>query len=153
MSFDENILDDFLNDTTKKVEIDIRWKEDDDHSPTQEFMVDILNAQGLPVVLKGTFNGLAKSLSFVVLLKGTGRIYALDLGAEHRNPDTRELVGRKHKHKWTDAHRDKWAYCPEDITETVENISGVWQQFCAEVRLVHNGTFYNPEPIQQELFL
>lgn len=152
MSFDEQLMQDLLNDTTKSVNSDIKWSIDEDHSPTVEFNVELINQLGLPIVLKGTFNGLAKSMSFVLILKGTGRIYALDLGSDHRNPD-KQLTGRKHKHRWTNQHKDRWAYVPDDITEPVTNLAGVWQQFCAEVRLVHNGTFYNPEPIQQELFI
>ncbi|MGH8191833.1 MAG: DUF6978 family protein, partial [Rhodanobacteraceae bacterium] len=42
------------------------------------------------------------------------RIYGLDLGKDHHNPQCNQ-VGEKHKHRWTDQYRDKEAYEPRDI--------------------------------------
>ena len=35
-----------LNDTTKRIEGDIVWEEDEDHSPCQEFRAEIQSGSG-----------------------------------------------------------------------------------------------------------
>jgi hypothetical protein len=64
---------------------------------------------------KGWLNRLAGKLSYTVIHRATGRIYALDLGADHHNP-TCQRAGEKHKHSWTDQHADKLAHVPADAT-------------------------------------
>lgn len=41
--------------------------------------------------------------------RGVGRIYGLDLGAAHVNPDGAP-IGETHKNYWSPGHRDKWAF-------------------------------------------
>lgn len=72
-----------------------------------------------------------------------GRIYGLDLGAENTNPDGRR-VGRKHKHTWSEEHRDRRAYAPADITESWTDPVAVWLQFCRQARLKHTGKMQRP---------
>ena len=81
-----------------------------------------------------------------------GRIYGLDLGKDHHNPQCNQ-VGEKHKHKWTEQFRDKQAYVPDDITEAASDPQAVWKQFCGEARLSHNGTLPAPPLQQEDLFL
>jgi hypothetical protein len=69
------------------------------------------------------------------------------LGKAHTNP-TGIIVGEVHKHRWTEQFRDKQAYEPEDITASVNEPVRVWAQFCAEARIVHNGTMREPPPVQ-----
>ena len=92
----------------------------------------------------GRWNPKAEKLSYVLLRRGTGRIYGLDLGAAHRNPDQRE-VGATHKHHWTTAFRDKHAYVPGDITASWDEPVHVWEQFCTEARIAHDGMMHRPE--------
>ena len=66
---------------------------------------------------------MAAKLSYVLLYRGAGRIYALDLGSAHRNPNG-ERVGETHKHRWTAEFRDKQAYVPKDITATWDRPPG-----------------------------
>ena len=131
---------------------DIIWSEDEDHSPTKEFKCEVSSDCGWPLLLKGSYNQLTNCLSFVIILSGVGRIYALDLGKDHRNPD-REMTGEKHKHRWTEEFRDKQAYVPNDITEAAAKPLAVWKQFCLEANIVHSGTMIAPQPIVEEDFL
>jgi hypothetical protein len=124
---------------------DVDWKEDEDHSPSVEFRIEVRSDSGWPLVVCGSFNELARTLTYVMIHRGVGRVYALDLGKEHRNPGG-ELVGEKHKHRWTEQYRDKAAYVPEDITATVEKPVEVWKQFCAEAGITHRGTLQTPPP-------
>lgn len=80
--------------------------------------------------------------------RNAGRIYALDIGADHHNPEC-NLVGEKHKHKWNGEFRDKQAYVPEDITETWDRPMDVWKQFCAEDKMRHRGNMF-PPAVQKE---
>jgi hypothetical protein len=136
-----------LDDQSKAIDGDIDWSGDEDHSPAVEFRVDVGSDAGWPLVLCGSYNGLAKALTYALIHRGTGRIYALDLGKDHRNP-TGELVGEKHKHRWTERFRDKEAYAPSDITAPVDHPVDVWVQFCSEAKITHRGTLKLPPPTQ-----
>lgn len=145
-------FDAILADTTKRIEQDLTWCDDEDHSPAVEFRAEVKSAAGYPLFLVGRYNQKAGTLSFALLHRGAGRVYALDLGADHHNP-TCDHVGEKHKHSWTEAWRDKMAYAPEDITAPWNRPVEVWRQFCAEARIQHSGTLpAPPTEHQEELF-
>ena len=93
--------------------------------------------------MKGWYNPSSGKLSYAVIHQSVGRIYGLDLGAEHHNPDGTP-VGEKHKNYWVPGSRDKWAYVPEDITEPWNRPLEVWRQFCTEAKLTHSGTMSQP---------
>ena len=141
-----------LDDDTKVIEGDIAWNDDEDHSPSVEFRAEVRSTPGWPLFVKGSYNRLARALSYALILKTAGRIYALDLGKEHHNPSC-DRVGEKHKHRWTEAQRDKDAYAPEDITAGADDPLAVWRQFLAEARIRHSGTMHSPPTsMQQELW-
>lgn len=154
MALTQNEFEALINDAQKAIDGDIQWAEDDDHSPSVEFRADVQTTQGDPLIVRGSFNALAGTLSYVLLHRGSGRIYALDMGKDHRNPSTGQLVGEIHKHRWSEAFRDKEAYVPPDITAPSTRPVEVWAQFCAEARIVHNGTLQAPpQAVQQEIFI
>jgi hypothetical protein len=138
-----------LKDNSKRVSGNIEWREDADHSPAWEFRVELESDSGWPIVVVGRFNPYAGTLSYALIHRSAGRIYALDLGADHHNP-TCQRVGEKHKHRWTEDFRDKEAYVPPDITAPWDDPVAVWRQFCAEAGIVHNGQMRLPQ-IQEEL--
>lgn len=132
-----------LADRTKRIKGDIRWADDEYHSPARVFRVSVLSGEEYPLRIAGRWNPRAGKLSYVLLYRGLGRIYALDMGTRHRNP-TGEHVGETHKHSWTDQYQDKLAYIPRDITAPWDQPVEVWQQFCAEARIIHDGTLARP---------
>jgi hypothetical protein len=134
-----------LGDLSKRIEGDIAWQEDEDHSPAVEFCAEIESDAGWPLFVRGSFNPLIPALSYMLILKTAGRVYGLDLGKDHHNPQC-DQVGEKHKHKWTENLRDKEAYVPNDVTESASDPVAVWNQFCAEANLTHNGTMIAPQP-------
>ncbi len=75
--------------------------------------------------------------------RAVGRIYALDLGADHHNPDCNR-IGEKHKHRWKEGFRDKEAYVPRYITAPWDRPCDVWRQFCAEAGIRHRGEMQPP---------
>jgi hypothetical protein len=140
-----------LGDGTKVVTGDIIWQEDEDHSPSVEFRVEVTSEAGYPLFVRGSYNPLIPAATFVVIHKGAGRIYALDLGKDHHNPDCVN-VGDKHKHRWKESVRDKEAYVPEDISAPASDPVLLWKEFCQEAKIRHEGTLLPPPPHQQELF-
>lgn len=149
MAITQNEFQAMLDDTAKWIEGDLRWRDDEDHSPAVQFRAEVMSAAGYPLQVNGRFNPLAQKLSFTLLHGSTGRVYALDLGSDHHNP-TCNHVGEKHKHTWTDNFRDKSAYVPDDITAGVMDPVNVWVQFCAESKIEHRGTLQAPPPVQME---
>lgn len=143
-------LEAILGDAGKRIEIDVTWASDEDHSPALEFRVDVISDAGYPLFVKGSFNAEAETLSFALIHRAVGRIYALDMGKDHHNP-TCIFVGEKHKHRWSEATRDKEAYVPVDITAALTDPVGVWKQFCTEARITHKGRMADPPPYQREL--
>lgn len=140
-----------LADTSKRVEGDIRWSDDEDRSVNRVFRAKVKSDSGYSLEVRGRFNHQAGFLTYLLILKGQGRIYSLDIGQEHHNPDCNR-VGEKHKHMWCEEFGDKQAYEPEDITAMWNDPVEVWQQFCREANLTHQGTMYPPH-IQRELDL
>ncbi len=70
---------------------------------------------------------------------------------DHHNPDCNQ-VGEKHKHRWNEIFRDKEAYAPNDITAPVSKPVAVWEEFCQEAGIEHNGALKHPPSWQEELF-
>lgn len=151
MSLTNAEFESILADDTKRIEGDIQWLEDEDHSPSVEFRAEVVSEAGWPLFIRGSYNPLIPAVTFAMILKTAGRVYALDLGRDHHNPECNQ-VGEKHKHRWTEQYRDKEAYEPNDITEPASNPLGVWEQFCAEARIRHNGTMAAPRPPEGDLF-
>jgi hypothetical protein len=141
-----------LNDGTKRIVGDIAWQGDEDHSPCLEFRAEVRSDRGWPLFVRGSFNPLIPALSYVLILKTEGRIYGLDLGKDHHNPQC-DQVGERHKHRWTERFRDKEAYVPSDITASPAQPVEVWKQFCAEARINHEGRMMAPPLATRELFL
>ena len=139
-----------LNDPTKRVVSDITWADDEDHSPTVEFRVEVESDAGYPIFIRGSFNSLAGALSYTLVHRGSGRIYALDLGKDHHNP-TCSYVGEKHKHRWNEPMGDKEAYVPSDITAPVSDPVAVWVEFCEEAKIKHLGLMHRPPHTQLEI--
>ena len=142
MTLSQQEYDGIISDTTKVIHGDIAW-EGAGNSPTRQFIVDIQSNGGHSIFVKGWYNPRSGKLSYSIIHGQAGRIYGLDLGADHQNPDG-EFVGEKHKNYWVPGRRDKWAYVPEDITEPWNRPAAVWGEFCAEANIQHLGRLRDP---------
>ncbi len=151
MSLTQNEFEAILADVNKRIDGDIFWSEDEDHSPAVEFRAEVQSEAGYPLFVRGSYNALAQTLTYAVIHRGAGRIYALDLGKDHHNPDCHN-VGRKHKHRWNEIVRDKEAYVPDEVTDIAKEPVAVWHHFCVEARIQHAGTMHAPPPLQLEMF-
>lgn len=143
MTISSQEFETILDDHSKVVNHDIVWNDDEDHSPAREFRAVVDSGSGWPLFIVGRFNSFAGTLSFALIHRGFGRIYALDLGADHHNPDC-HCIGEKHKHRWQEGFRDKNAYVPDDITAPWDRPQQVWKEFCAEANLQHRGNMHLP---------
>ena len=149
MAISQQEIESILADASKQIVGDIVWTADVDHSPGREFRIQVQTNEEYPLFAMGRYNSFSGSLSYGFILRGTGRVYALDLGKSHRNPDGAR-VGEKHKHRWRDGFRDKCAYVPDDITATWTCPLSVWEQFCSEAQLQHDGVMHTPW-VQEEV--
>ena len=140
-----------LEDEAKRVLDNIIWIEDEDHSPAWEFRIDVETTGGWPLFVQGRYNPVAEKLTYALILKTVGRIYALDLGTDHRNPQG-EYVGGKHKHRWSERYRDKDAYVPEDVKSPPTDPVSVWKEFCTEAGIHHEGSMHPPPKRLGELW-
>ena len=131
MTITQQDFESILADTTKGITEDLVWRDDEDHPPALEFRAAVVSGAGYPLFVVGRYNSAAGTLSYALIHRAAGRIYALDLGADHHNPDCNR-VGEKHKHRWTEGFRDKQAYVPEDITEPWDRPVEVWDQFAGK---------------------
>ena len=140
-----------LNDDTKRIEDDVAWTADEDHSPALEFRVIVESISGWPLFVKGRYNSAARTLTYALISKTEGRIYALDLGKDHHNPQC-DQVGERHKHSWSERYRDKEAYVPSDVNAPVFDPISAWKEFCIEAGIQHKGRMNRPPALQKELW-
>lgn len=141
-----------MEDTTKRIDCDITWTIDDSHPAALSFRTEVFSEADYPLSAKGYFNHNSRKLTFVLLHRAEGCIYRLDLGIEHPNLDG-ERVGEKHKHRWSEDMGIKDAYAPKDITATLDDPVGVWEQFCSEAQMNHGGRMHLPPPGQMDMML
>lgn len=146
-------FEEILQDVSKTIEGDIIWQNHPQHDLLLKFKAEITSELGnYQLSMRGTYNPLIGGLSYHIICPPYGRIYGLDLGKDHRNPDGQN-IGDKHKHRWSEIYRDKQAYEPQDITATASDPVLVWQQFCQEAVIRHNGVMQDPPMLQLDLFL
>jgi hypothetical protein len=143
-------FEELIADPNKSIKGDIVWQQE--RSPWLGFRVEITSLAGYPLFLKGSYNPIINALSYHIIHRTAGRIYGLDLGKDHRNPNG-ERIGEKHKHRWNEPVRDKQAYIPQDITASATQPERVWDEFCQEAKVIHNGTMALPPAQQLGLFL
>lgn len=146
--FTEDLMHELLDDVTKYISDDVTWRE---ASAWFEFEVRIHDALNSGLKLFGRVSKILPRLHFTVTHPEAGRIYALCVGQDHRNPDGTQ-VGELHKHIYTDEHGQGWAYVPEDISATLPNVESLWRDFCEEAQIRHDGRFLEPPYRQEELW-
>jgi len=141
-----------INDDSKQIDGDIIWQNNPQHYYWLDFKAEVNSGNGITLFIHGSYNQTVTALSYHLIHPPYGRIYGLDLGKDHKNPDGRR-IGEKHKHSWSEAYCDKQAYVPDDITAPATDPIAVWQQFCQEATITHSGYMRNPPARQLDLFL
>ena len=152
MPLSQKEFEDILADETKLIVGNLAWADDQSGTGAKEFKVEIISNASYPIFIHGWYNESSGKLTYAIIYSRKWRIYGLDLGANHRNPrgpdGSREVLRGTHKHRWTEEHKDKWAYVPPDITQSWRNPVAVWREFCDEARIEHLGTMLPPPAAQ-----
>ncbi len=129
----------FLKDETKHIEGDLRWSSHTNNVNYRKFRACIeYRDQSKDLILCGAYCMSKEAIHFAIIYKGVS-IYRLDVGSNHRHKNSGEYVGELHKHKLRDNDKEDDTYIPDDITSAFPNVLEIWQQFCKECKLRHNG--------------
>lgn len=91
-------------------------------------------------LLHGNYNLELGTYTFTIIMNGN-RVKSLDIGKAHKEH------GEKHKHSWTETHKDRNVYVPDDIT-TGADMKIVFQEFLAECNIKTEVELPNPPSSQ-----
>ena len=80
MTIGQQEFETILGDGSKTIAGDIAWVEDMDHSPAREFRATVASDAGRPLLVVGRYSAAAGTLSYALIHRGAGRIYALTSG-------------------------------------------------------------------------
>jgi hypothetical protein len=123
----------------KHVDQDVHWKSGTGY---QEFLVDVVSDQeDYEMSVVGVLNEFTGHLK-LNLFAGRQPVTMLHTNKAHHNPDCTTLRGPVHKHLWTDVHKEKHAYEPNNIDLTT--IESIFRSFFAECNIEFRGTFSAP---------
>lgn len=152
MALDDREIARLLADPSKRIVGPLRWTDDEDQSFGLEFSAELRATSGESLLVRGQRCDPAGSLRFSLILRGVGRIAALDLGHPHQGPDGRRCTGL-HFHRWSPPFRDHLA-APLTLPEGFKKdpVHRAWQLFCRLTRIAHDDTLADPPP-RQELLL
>lgn len=115
----------------------IEWQEGEGY---QQFQVPVQCEETYALQLIGIFTPATRAYRFNLFL-GSQPIRMLHVGKTHHNPDCTR-IGERHKHKWTDAHDEHWAYEPEDID--FSDMERAFWTFLKECAIDYKGRFKKP---------
>ena len=136
----------------KRVGEDVQWRKADEGESWLKCELNVENSLRANLKLYLNWNTEEPMLfSFSLILSNAYRIRGLDFNGSHKNrhTDRKRWQSETHKHKWTDACRDSFAYTPNDIT--AELIEEVFRQFCVECNIEFTGGFSSAPPKQLNL--
>lgn len=75
-----------MADETKRVDGDISWVEDEDHSPALHFRAEIASETGYPLFAKGYLNRVSRKLTYSLIHPGRGGYTRLTSAGITRTP-------------------------------------------------------------------
>ncbi len=141
---DEDEVDTVLA-SAKYIDENVEWRRQAGH---QTFSVEVLSKEAdYDMALVGSVTEQTGYLK-LHLFVGPQPITMLHMGKAHHNPNCERLTGKVHKHRWSDAFREKEAYVPDDVdTATWETLL---RSFLKECNIEVRGRFAAPQ-IQRRL--
>ena len=130
----------------KRINQDIRWSK---HPGYQQFSVDVLSEEAdYEMSLVGSVTE-ATGYFKLNLYVGSQPIAMLHRGKTHHNPNCERLKASVHKHRWTDAHRERQAYVPDDID--LSSWETTLRGFLRECNIEFEAQF-TPPSVQRRMF-
>ncbi len=139
MPVDDREISQLLGDRDKHIVGDLRWLPDT--STGHEFTATVRSASG-ELIVRGQRCPAAATLRFSLILRGVGRIAALDLGHAH------DGAGELHFHRWQPGLRDRIAETPHPLPA---DLDAAWRLFCHLARITHDGQLHDPPAAQEAL--
>ena len=150
MALDDHEIARVLADPSKRIVGPLRWTDDEDQSCGLEFHAELRAATGELLLVRGQRCDPAGSLRFALILRGVGRIAALDLGHPHQGPDGRRCTAL-HFHRWSPPFRDHLA-APITLPDAPgDPVDRIWRLFCRLCKISHDGSLCDPPPRQEIL--
>ena len=141
--FDEQEVEAVIN-LRKWCDQDVEWKARDGYL---EFRLAIVCEEAYPLQIIGVFTAKTGYYRYNFFL-GSQPIRMLHVGKAHHNPEC-DRTGKNHKHRWTDAHQERWAYEPGDLD--LSDMETAFRGFVQECNIEFRGQFRKPA-IQMILF-
>ncbi len=124
----------------KHIDQNIQWKT---HGGYKTFSTDVVSEEAdYEMILVGSLTEATGYVKFNLFV-GSQPIAMLHVGKIHHNPDCERLEGKVHKHRWSDAYREKRAYLPNDIDVTT--IESGFRSFLNECNIELRGRFVAPQ--------
>jgi hypothetical protein len=108
----------------------------------QEFTADVLSEEvEYEMSLKGVVTEATGYLK-LNLFVGAQAVAMLHRGKVHHNPGCERLAAPVHKHRWSDADREKGAYVPADVDPS--SCESTFRSFLKECNIEFSGHFALP---------
>ena len=133
-----------LADDSKRIVGDVLWVRVASRSLIFEVEAAVESDAGWPLRVSGWYRPDERKLT-LTLRYGDLRIVGLDFGRNlsHTNVGGGQVRGN-HLHLWSEEEATAPAYAADRITAEAHQPQLVWQQFCAELRIVHLGEMTLP---------
>lgn len=123
----------------KRINQDIVWRK---RKGYQEFAVDVVSEEvEYEMLLKGVVTEATGHLK-LNLFVGPQPVAMLHRGKVHHNPSCERLAAPVHKHRWSDADREKRAYVPADVDPS--SFGSTFRSFLKECNIEFSGHFASP---------
>lgn len=136
-------IDAILQDPAKTIEGEIRWSPDPQHAAAWTFYMPVAHSGTTPLDARATLRREANTLSYLLVLRGSGRIFGICWGYDHLNPSG-EIVSGPHVHKWTSEHLDRWVEPFGGASAGTGDPILAWREFCALAHIAHLGEVHPP---------
>ncbi len=133
------------------LQVPVQWK---DRPAAVRAQMAVSNVHALPLFVGMQVTKAKPWKPTVYLMVENEQLRRLDVNGSHTNrtPDREEWRGRTHKHRWSEAHRDAFAYTPEEIPAvpltnvTGRELRGVFEAFLAECHIQTRGAYLWKDP-------
>lgn len=124
----------------KWIEEDLLWATDGENTITT---ASVFAEEQIPLTWYTRYNPRTGIYTSILFWHRTC-LRRLDVGKLHRNPPPiRDVVGRIHKHRWTDAARDKLAYEPPEMSLS-DSVAETLKKFLVECNIELRSELRNP---------
>ena len=144
-SLSQDEFEAILADESKRIVGDVAWRRLATRLPSFRVDAAVASDAAWPLRISGWYRRDGRRLSYT-LLYDDQRIAGIDFGRNlsHTNADGDRLRG-SHLHFWSEQESTPPAFSVARITAPADQPLLVWRQFCALLRIMHQGEMMQPE--------